>query len=232
MARIAPFERHTRRYERWFTQHRAAYVSELAALRELLPDPGLALEIGVGTGRFAKPLGIAIGIDPPLKMLACARKRGVEAVCGIAEALPFRDEVFDHALIVTTICFVDDARAMLAEARRVSRPAGAVVLGFIDRTSPLGRHYEAHRDQSVFYRDAVFFSADEVDRLLSEAGFGERAWRQTLTQPLARMIEVEPARPGFGDAAFVAVRARKEGGRTSPPTGRPLTRRKARSTDS
>src|SRR5690606_16354886 len=122
--------------------------------------------IGVGTGRFAKPLGIAIGIDPSLKMLARARNRGVGVVCRVAEALPFRDEVFDHALIVTTICFVDDARAMLAEARRVLRPEGAVVIGFIDRTSRLGRHYEAHRDESVFYRDAVFFSADEVDRLL------------------------------------------------------------------
>jgi hypothetical protein len=64
MARIAPFERHTGRYERWFGRHEAADLSELRVLRELLPDPGLALEIGVGTGRFAGPLGIAVGIEP------------------------------------------------------------------------------------------------------------------------------------------------------------------------
>lgn len=209
MARIAPFESHTRRYERWFAQHEAAYLSELRALRELLPDPGLGLEI-VGTGRFAEPLGVAIGIDPSLGMLEHARRRGIRVACAIAEALPFRPGVFDHALIVTTICFVDDARAMLAEACRVLKPKGALVIGFIDRTSRLGRHYEAHRNESVFYRDAVFFSADEVDALLCETGFGERTWRQTLTKPLAETLEVEPSRPGFGDAAFVAVRALKD----------------------
>jgi SAM-dependent methyltransferase len=207
MARIAPFERHTPRYERWFTQHEAAYLSELRVLRELLPDPGLGLEIGVGTGRFAKPLGVAIGIDPSLSMLEHARQRGIRVACAVAEALPFCPGVFDHALIVTTICFVDDARAMLSEVCRVLKPEGALVLGFIDRTSRLGRHYETHRHESVFYRDAVFFSADEVDRLLSETGFGERTWRQTLTKPLAQTVEVEPSCPGFGDAAFVAVRA-------------------------
>jgi len=210
MARVAPFERHTRRYERWFAQHEAAYLSELRVLRELLPDPALALEIGVGTGRFAQPLGVAIGIDPSLKMLEHAQRRGIGVVCAVAEALPFRHSAFDHALIVTTICFVDDARAMLLEACRVLKPEGALVIGFIDRTSRLGRHYEAHRQESVFYRDAVFFSADEVARLLSETGFGERTWRQTLTKPLAQTIEVEPSHPGFGDAAFVAVRALKD----------------------
>jgi SAM-dependent methyltransferase len=220
MARIAPFESHTRRYERWFTQHDAAYLSELRALRELLPDPGLGLEIGVGTGRFARPLGIAIGIDPSLRMLKQARQRGIRVVCAVAEALPFRQGVFDHALIVTTICFVDDARAMLSEACRILKPKGALVIGFIDRTSRLGRHYEAHRHESVFYRDAVFFSADEVDRLLSETGFGERTWRQTLTKPLSETVEVEPSRPGFGDAAFVAVRAIKDDRRRSQPDAR------------
>jgi ubiquinone/menaquinone biosynthesis C-methylase UbiE len=209
MARIAPFESHTRRYERWFGRHEAAYLSELRVLRELLPDPGVALEIGIGTGRFAEPLGITIGIDPSLGMLEHARRRRIGGVCAVAEALPFRHSAFDHALIVTTICFVDDARAMLLEAWRILKPGGAVVIGFIDRTSRLGRHYEAHRQESVFYRDAVFFSADEVDGLLSETGFVERTYRQTLTKPLAEMVEVEAPRPGFGDAAVVAVRAVK-----------------------
>ena len=105
---------------------------------------------------------------------------------------------------------MDDAQAMLSEACRVLKPDGALVIGFIDRTSRLGRHYEAHRHESVFYRDAVFFSADEVDGLLSETGFGERTWRQTLTRPLSETVGVEPSRPGFGEAAFVAVRAIKD----------------------
>lgn len=209
MARVAPFEAHTERYERWFAHHRPAYQSELRALGELLPCPGLGLEIGVGTARFAGPLGIGIGIDPSLRMLRHALQRGIRAACAVAEALPFRDGVFDHVLIVTTICFVDDARAMLVEASRVLKPQGAVILGFVDRTSHLGRHYMAHQHESVFYREAVFYSADEVRGLLSETGFDEPTWRQTLTKSLAETTGIEPPHPGFGAGAFVAVRAIK-----------------------
>lgn len=209
MPRIAPFEAHTQRYERWFTRHDAAYRSELAVLRELMPESGLGLEVGVGTGRFAAPLGVEFGLDPSLRMLRHARRRGIRVVCGVAEALPFRDAVFDRVLIVTTLCFVDDARAMSMEAARVLRPGGSIVIGFIDRTSHLGMQYQAHKHENVFYRDATFFSAVEVDRLLSGTGFGEPAWRQTLVRPLDETTSIEASSPGFGTGAFVAVRAVK-----------------------
>ena len=175
------------------------------ALKNLIPDPGFALEIGVGTGRFAEPLGIRIGLDPSLTMLHRARRRGIAAVCGIAEALPFRSTAFSTVLIVTTICFVDDARAMLSEARRVLEPGGAVVIGFIDRDSPLGQHYLARQHENVFYREATFVSAKEVDVLLDDAGFGARRWLQTLFTPVEKIEAIEPPRPGFGEGMFVAV---------------------------
>jgi hypothetical protein len=58
------------RYEAWFVRHPAAYHSELLALRALLPWQGLGLEIGVGTGRFAAPLGVKVGVDSSKAMLA------------------------------------------------------------------------------------------------------------------------------------------------------------------
>jgi SAM-dependent methyltransferase len=209
MARIAAFEAHADRYERWFARHDAAYRSELAVLREVMPESGLGLEVGVGTGRFAEPLGVEFGLDPSLRMLRHARRRGIRVVCGVAEALPFRNAVFDRVLIVTTICFADDARAMCVEAARVLKPGGSIVIGFIDRTSQLGLQYQVHKDENVFYRDATFFSAMEVGRLLSDAGFGEPAWRQTLTRPLAETTSTEASSRGFGSGAFVAVRAAK-----------------------
>lgn len=207
MAKTAPFEFHTERYEQWFVHHDVAYVSELLAVRALLPVRGLGLEIGVGSGRFAAPLGVAVGIDPSLHMLEHAQHRGIAAACGVAEALPFRSGVFDYALIVTTICFVDDPMAMLNEARRVLKPRGRLVIGFIDRESHLGRHYLAHQAESVFYRDARFFSAREVDRMLGESGFRRRSWIQTLTKPLDQTTDIEPVRQGIGHGAFVVVRA-------------------------
>jgi SAM-dependent methyltransferase len=205
MPRTAPFDSHDRRYDDWFEEHRAAYVSELLALRPFVPWQGRGLEIGVGTARFAGPLGVRVGVDPSLRMLARAASRGIQVVAGTAEELPFGSRTFDYALIVTTICFVDSAETMLAEARRVLRPSGTLVIGFIDRDSPLGQHYLAHRSESVFYQDATFYSATEVDSLLGQAGFTVRVWGQTLSRPLPDITEIEPLRPGTKAGAFVVV---------------------------
>jgi SAM-dependent methyltransferase len=207
MARIEPFEAHAERYEAWFERHDAAYISELLALRPFVPLNGRGLEIGVGSGRFAAPLGVQVGIDPSRTMLDRARPRGIEVFEGIAEDLPFADDSFDHALVVTTLCFVDSPEAMFAQARRVLRPGGVLVMGFIDRDSTLGRHYESHREASVFYRDATFYSASEVERLVIDAGFSVLSWAQTLSRSLEETVHIEPVRPGRGQCAFVVVHA-------------------------
>jgi len=210
LPRTEPFERHHERYDDWFEQHRVAYVSELLALRPFVPWEGRGLEIGVGTARFAGPLGVRVGVDPSVKMLARACRRGVATVGGTAEALPFASQSFDYVLIVTTICFVDSPIAMMAEARRVLRRNCTIVIGFIDRDSPLGQHYLTHRCESVFYRDAVFYSVAEVEVLLRDARFTVRTWGQTLTRPLPDIAEIEPLRPGTGRGAFVVVAAEAE----------------------
>jgi len=211
VAKAGPFEAHHERYEAWFGKHEAAYISELLALRPFVPWAGRGLEIGVGSGRFAAPLGVQVGVDPSPAMLVHARERGIDGVEGVAEALPFAAGVFDHALVVTTICFVDSAARMLAEAWRVLRPGGRLVIGFIDRESPLGQEYLAHQAESVFYREAVFFSAEEVADLLEASGFAVAEWGQTLTRPLPEIREIEPLRPGRGECSFVAVAADKAG---------------------
>ena len=207
MPRTAPFEVHHRRYDDWFVRHAAAYQSELVAVRALLPWRGLGLAIGVGTGRFAAPLNVQIGIDPAREVLDYATNKRISTVQAVAEALPFADSSVDYALSVTTICFVDDATAMLTEAYRVLKPGGELVVGFIDRTSKLGRHYLAHQAENVFYREATFYSADEVELLLRDTGFTEPVWVQTLSKTLDETREIEPLRAGYGQGAFVVVKA-------------------------
>ena len=60
---------------------------------------------------------------------------------------------------------------------------------------------------SVFYREATFHFAAEVERLLNEAGFTIRAWGQTLSRSLAETREIEPLQPGRGRGSFVVVSA-------------------------
>ncbi|MFW5934379.1 MAG: class I SAM-dependent methyltransferase [Halolamina sp.] len=207
MPNTAPFEAHTAEYEAWFEENEAAYDAELAALRRLVPSTGDGVEIGVGSGRFAAPLGIGVGVDPSRRMLDRARERGVDAVRGVAESLPFRDGAFDTALLVTTICFVDDIPRTLAEARRVLRPDGSLVIGYIDKESPVGELYQEHQDESPFYRDATFVSTDEVVDALEAAGFTEFEFVQTIYDWPGETDEPEPIESGYGDGSFVGIRA-------------------------
>ena len=210
IAKSDPFNTQHGRYEAWFTYHQTAYHSELLAIRALLSWQGLGLEIGVGTGRFAAPLGVKVGIDPSKAMLSYAIKRDISAIQGVAEALPFKDAVFDYCLIVTTICFVDDPRTMLNEAHRVLKSGTSLVIGFIDRTSPLGQYYLSHQAENVFYREATFYSASEVETLLSDAGFADQAWGQTVSKSLNEIQEIEPLHEGRGHGGFLVVRSIKE----------------------
>ncbi|MEJ2166904.1 MAG: class I SAM-dependent methyltransferase [Desulfobacterales bacterium] len=204
----SPFSIYHSCYEAWFMSHKAAYHSELLAIRALMPWRGLGLEIGVGSGRFAAPLGIEIGIDPSMAMLTYSIKRGVAGIQGVAEALPFKNAVFDYGLVVTTICFVEDPKAMLNEARRVLKPTAPLVIGFVNRASMFGQHYLKHQAENVFYREAKFYSTLEVERLLDETGFFDQTWGQTLSKPLWEIREIEPVREGCDDDGFVVVSAR------------------------
>ncbi|MBW2618951.1 MAG: methyltransferase domain-containing protein [Deltaproteobacteria bacterium] len=207
--KTAPFDRHLDRYEEWFTRHKQAYRSELEAVRAMLPAGGRGVEIGVGTGRFAAPLGLKIGLEPSPAMGQVARERGIEVIEGVAEALPFADGCFDFALMVTTVCFVDDIERSFKEALRVLKPAGAFIIGFIDRKSPLGKIYQQHKAENVFYRLARFYSTTEIVAHLEEAGFSAFSFSQTIFQNPDEMSEVEPVKEGYGEGSFVVVRALK-----------------------
>ena len=207
MAKTTAFDRQAPEYDAWFEKNDGMYQAELEALRALIPAGGHGVEIGVGTGRFAAPLGISVGVEPSLRMAALARQRGIEVLEGVAEALPFADGSFDFAVMVTVVCFLDDVARAFKEARRILKPGGAFVVGFIDRESGLGRAYEQKKGESRFYREATLYSASEVRTLLAKAGFSQFSCRQTLlpeeTTDLS-MLE------GHGNDGLVVMRAIKE----------------------
>jgi SAM-dependent methyltransferase len=205
------FSNNVERYEAWFLEYPLAYVSELHAVRALLPAGGNGFEIGVGTGRFAAPLGMTKGVEPSRSMADLARKKGIDVMAGVAERLPYPDESFDFALMVTTVCFLDDMELAFQEVRRVLRPSGSFVIGFVDRDSPLGKAYQARKEQSVFYREATFYSVRQITENLEQTGFSAFAFRQTLFKLPEELTEVEPVREGYGQGSFVVVRGVKQG---------------------
>ncbi len=176
------------------------------------------MEVGVGTGRFAAPLGIRFGVDPSPPMARVARERGIQVAMGVGEALPFANASLDLVLMVTTACFLEDLDRGLREARRVLRTGGSIVVGFVDRASPLGAEYLARKDESVFYRAARFYTVPEILASLTQAGFGRFETCQTLFGPPTRTPPEECVKPGYGEGSFVAVRGRVPGvHHPSPP---------------
>ncbi len=209
-AKMNPFEQYGDQYEAWFDRHPAAYASELAAVRELWPTEADGVEIGVGAGHFAAPLKIHRGVEPTDAMGKRAAARGISVVSGVAERLPLPDQCCDAALMVTTICFVDDPAQSIQEMHRILRPGGCVVIGFVDRESSLGREYENRKDASLFYQNAHFFRTADITALLTDAGFGKLDFRQTLFSHPGTMRTPDPVRAGVGEGSFIVIRGQKQ----------------------
>ncbi|MDY0374349.1 MAG: class I SAM-dependent methyltransferase [Desulfobacterium sp.] len=206
MPKIEQFEKYSNEYDEWFDNHSDVYAVELEAIRQLIPPAGAkGIEVGVGSGKFAVPLGIKIGVEPSEKMASKARLQGIDVYSGIAEELPFSDELFDFVLVVTTICFVDDVSKSLKEACRVLKPDGFIIVGFIDRESEIGKQYSEKKESSKFYKDATFYSTPELLRYLKESGFVVTNVLQTLIPGELPKTILE----GFGRGAFVVIKGMK-----------------------
>jgi ubiquinone/menaquinone biosynthesis C-methylase UbiE len=116
-----------------------------ARLREILePQPGeRILEVGPGTGYYALPVADWLAPDGRLDVLdvqqemldhtlARAGEAGVENIVpALADArtLPYPDDSFDAAYLVTVLGEIPDQGAALRELRRVVKAGGRIVVG-------------------------------------------------------------------------------------------------------
>jgi SAM-dependent methyltransferase len=95
-------------------------------------SPARVLEVGCGRGELAERIDRELGaeivaVDQSERMVELARARGVDAVVGDVQELPFDDDVFDCAVAAWMLYHVADVDRGIAELARVLRPGGRLV---------------------------------------------------------------------------------------------------------
>ena len=135
-------------------------VEQRRATREVLAlrDGEQVLDVGSGPGFLADEMarevgasGRVVGVDPSESMLALARRQtaAAEFRAGGALELPFDDGSFDVVVSTQVLEYVEDVAAALAEARRVLRPGGRLLVLDTDWDSIVWQTADAERMRRV-----------------------------------------------------------------------------------
>jgi ubiquinone/menaquinone biosynthesis C-methylase UbiE len=212
-----------RDYERWLHSPSRRFAAELESrlmLDLLNPLPGeTLLDIGCGTGASLKPFldfGLQVtGIDPSPYMLDIAIRQikdRVDFYREYAEDLPFGDNSFNYAILVTTLEFVEAPHKAIEEACRVAKDR--VFLGVLNRYAIKGiqRRVKGLFSPTIFNK-ARFFSVWEIKQMFNaHLGKTPMSWRtvcQLPTPPGGLMSRLERSRLvqrcPFGTFAGVVV---------------------------
>jgi SAM-dependent methyltransferase len=181
----------------WLANHKL--IRALESARE--HATGALLDVGCGTKAFAPVLmgGASRGADgpgtPPVPT-ALTRYLGIDLpdsrfvdrgprdrgpdVHGRGEALPFRDASFDTVLGLSMLTYFPEPAALLAEAHRVLKPGGVLILEFT-QMAPL--HDEPH-DYFRFTRYGATWllqsTGFEPVRLIAVGGLWARVGLSTI----------------------------------------------------
>ncbi len=206
------FDIYAMRYDQWYDKHRIIYEYELNAVKSAMDRTYRpSLEIGVGSGRFAKPLNIDLGIDPSESLLKIAKSRGVNVIRSVGESLPFSNNKFNTIYILITICFLDDPIKTLKEGNRILKNKGNIIIGFVPKESKWGNYYEILKEKgNPFYKYATFYTYSEILDMLEETGFNYNEIYSTLFQNPDKEETIDFVEKGYyKDAGFVVIKATK-----------------------
>ena len=184
----AYFRRHAAEWDRIRKLHIADDQVEAAIVAALAERPFRSLlDLGTGTGRmlelFGPQLERGLGLDMSLDMLSLARTRLDRAGlrhCSVRQGdiydLALPKDSFDVVIIHQVLHFLDDGARAVAEAARVLRPSGRLlVVDFAPHEFEFLRDEHAHR--------RLGFTPETVAQWISAAGLDVAAQQTLAPEP-------------------------------------------------
>lgn len=130
--------------QRWMLDKEFPYLTRKRLFQVLTPRPGeRVLEIGPGTGLFSVPVAQLLEsggrldvfdmqqamLDHTLRVAAEQNVDNIVATCGDAQRLPYDEDTFDAAFMMTVLGEISNQEAALGELRRVLKANGRLVIG-------------------------------------------------------------------------------------------------------
>jgi len=175
---IEIFENASASYDEWYGKPVGVYAfrSELIGMEAFLPHSGVGIDIGAGTGIFAKHLSTderrVVCLDPSPGMLKEAKERNLPAIIATAEASPIRIGSVDFAYMVTVLEFLPEPSKALHSVGEILREDAPLVILLINRDSSWGEHYSKLAEEGdPIFSSARLYTLGEVSSLLKGAGF-------------------------------------------------------------
>lgn len=140
------------------------------------------LEVGVGSGRNAKPLLEKIslrfvGLDLTKEMLYAAKnkmsacKRHFDLILGDAEHLPFVTRAFDAALCMSTMHYFADQEKVLEHLARLLKEKGTFVYGDLSPHESDNQGFFETLERTVSKAHSRYYKASEVQKLFENHEF-------------------------------------------------------------
>jgi ubiquinone/menaquinone biosynthesis C-methylase UbiE len=207
-------------YEHW---HRYHFAAAFAAGKATID---VACGEGYGSALLARSAAHVTGIDASGETIALARRRyggaaNLEFVEGRCESMPAGDASVDLVVSFETLEHLENPRALIAEAARVLRPDGLLMVSTPNKTVYTDRTgYQNPYHPSELY-ESEFVDALE-ERFAGVRLFGQRVDAYSAIWPLARAAQgaqlLQARAASGGDAAegipdamyFIAVCASTE----------------------
>ncbi|MHA1723066.1 MAG: class I SAM-dependent methyltransferase [Candidatus Baldrarchaeia archaeon] len=203
------FDKYAWKYDSWYVKNKEIFECEFRAVKALGLS-GVGIDVGAGTGVFSVKIGVRVGVDPAINMLRIAKERGLDVVRAVGEYLPFRSGLFDYAVMIVTLCFLDDPDPVLREIWKTIRKNGFLAVCIVPKDSLWGKFYiEKARQGNVFYRYAHFYTINEVKEILEKYDFRIVDCKATLSFSPLDKPRVEKPDSNPSGKGFICVKAVK-----------------------